>query len=65
MTTILQKIPSPLTEEKYEDRTFFDKFYARSYDGVFSLVTLPLKSIRFKDALGNTCDCFFKDAPRP
>jgi hypothetical protein len=64
MPAIDQKIPSPLTETAFADRTFFDYVNTQSADGMFTICHRPLKAIKFKDALDNVAWFYFKDEPR-
>ena len=58
------KIASPLTEQDYSERQFYDPLRRFTSDGLFMVVHKPLKKIIFKDTLNQECAMVFKDKPR-
>lgn len=60
----MKTINTPLTEQAYTERTFYEPITRFSSDGLFLFVHKPLKSIRFTDALGFEAVLNFKDKPR-
>lgn len=60
----MSAIDTPLTEQAYSERTFYEPITRFSSDGLFMYVHKPLKSIRFVDALGSDAVLNFKDKPR-
>ncbi len=58
------KIATPLTEQTYGERQFYEPLARFTPDGLFMIVHKPLKQIRFLAANNAEAIMKFKDKPR-